>query len=641
MTRFPAASGAPAPGPFLYRPHIDGLRAVAVVAVVVYHAFPAALPGGFAGVDVFFVISGFLISQILYREFAAPGARGLAVIGHFYSRRVRRIFPALIVVLAACYALGFSLLLPAEFERLCLHIAGAAGFFVNFLFARETGYFAPEAAANPLLHLWSLGVEEQFYLVWPLAIWLAVRCRVKFLPVAVFLAVFSFCWNTHRPETAAAAAATFFLPQNRLWELLLGAIAAALYSPRAAAGPARPALGNALSIFGLLLIALGLVVLRDRMDLPNAWTLLPTLGTACVVCSEGSAWINRHVLSRRLPVGIGLISYPLYLWHWPLLSFARSALDHPEAPAVKAVAILAAVLLAWLTYLLIESPIRRRAARPRTVALLLGAMLPVAAVSCFSYRREGFPARFPAMMRQLADFNYDASPWKRSGYYLLDGEDETDFKREAGNADHHQPTLYLWGDSHAAGLYPGLEKYFGSRYEIVQRTSANLAPFVEDPANSSTHARINRSILEAIRREKPACVVLEANWPQYEWSNIGPTIAALRQAGIGHIVLVGPLPHWVVSLPQQVCNYVRQHHGEPVPLRLKTGLEAAPMRIDREMAAFSARLGVEYISPCGILGNQDGFLVRVGDSADSLTAYDYGHLTAAGSLYLGAHFPPL
>jgi len=633
-----------------YRPHIDGLRAVAVLAVVGYHAFPAAVPGGFIGVDIFFVISGFLISTILYREFAAPGSRGLGVILNFYGRRVRRIFPALIVVLLACYVLGFRTLLPSEFKLLSLHVAASAGFFVNIIFAGESGYFNGESAANPLLHLWSLGVEEQFYLLWPLVIWLLVRCRIKLLPAAVFLAAFSFCWNAHKPETSAATAAAFFLPQNRLWELLIGSIAAIVFPllPQAALGggptPCYPhgghALANILSGLGLVLIGLGLWLITNKMDLPNRWTLLPTVGAACIVCSGETAWVNRRILSLRILVWIGLISYPLYLWHWPLLSFARNALDHPDSPLLKAAAIAASVLLAWLTYRLIENPIRHGAHRRRKIACLLGAMLPVAGLGYYSYHRDGFPSRFPPLMQELSHFDYDASPWKRPGYYLLDGEDETDFKRDRSPAP-GKPTLYLWGDSHAAGLYPGLEEFFGRKYEIVQRTSANLAPFTEDPVSSSTHARINRFILDAIAREKPACVVLEANWPQYEWRNIAPTIAALRAAGIQHIVLVGPLPHWIVSLPQQLCNYVRKHRDEPVPMRLKTGLQPEPMQIDAAMAAFAAQVGVEYISPCRILENQDGFLVRVGDTADSLVAFDYGHLTAAGSKYLAAHFPQL
>jgi peptidoglycan/LPS O-acetylase OafA/YrhL len=166
-----------------YRPDIDGIRALAVLMVIVFHAFPAALGGGFIGVDIFFVISGFLISTILFAEFGRPDAGGLRVIGDFYSRRIRRIFPSLVVVLAACYALGFYRLLPDEFKRLGLHIAASAGFFQNLLLAREAGYFDYESFSKPLLHLWSLGIEEQFYLFWPLLIWLATSLRIRLLPM--------------------------------------------------------------------------------------------------------------------------------------------------------------------------------------------------------------------------------------------------------------------------------------------------------------------------------------------------------------------------------------------------------------------------------------------------------------------------
>jgi hypothetical protein len=389
-----------------------------------------------------------------------------------------------------------------------------------------------------------------------------------------------------------------------------------------------------------VLIGLGLGFITDKMELPNQWTLLPTIGAACVVCSDESAWINRRILSLRGLVWIGLISYPLYLWHWPLLSYSQIALDNPDSAALKAAAIVASVALAWLTCQFVENPLRHGAHGRRKVAWLVGAMIPVAAAGYLTYRQNGFSSRFPPLIQELSNFSYDASAWKRQGYYLAYGEDESDFRRDTSPAARAKPTLYLWGDSHAAALYPGLEESFGAQYDIVQRTAGNLAPFINDAASSSTHARINWFVFEAIKREKPACVVLAGNWPQYQWKTIGGTIAALHAAGIQHVVLVGPVPHWKISLPQQLCNYARRHQHEPVPLRLKTGLMPEPPEIDADMAVLSGQWGVEYISPCHILGNADGFLVRTGESANSLVAFDYGHLTAAGSRYLVAHFPP-
>ena len=630
-----------------YQPQIDGLRAIAILAVVGYHAFPAAVPGGFIGVDIFFVISGFLISGILYREFGEPRSRGGRVIMNFYARRVRRIFPGLILILLAGYALGFLLLLPGEFEKLCQDLVGGAGFCLNFLLAGEAGYFNRASAANPLLHLWSLAVEEQFYLVWPLVIWVVARCRIRFLPVAVFLGGLSYFWNAHKSEAAVAAA--FYLPQMRLWELLIGAIVAALLQPETGAGTGRPtrAAGltggrgaNLLALAGLALVGAGMLFITDRMGLPNAWTLLPTLGTACLLAAGESAWVNRRVLSLPPLVWVGLISYPLYLWHWPLLSFSLLDLDHPDSVWLKAGLVLAAVALAWLTTAFIEQPLRHGGRVAGKVAGLLVAMAAVAGLGAYAHYRHGFPSRFPPLIQELAHLSYDPATGQRSGYFLSDGEDETYFQSATDPAARRKPKLYLWGDSHAAALYPGLQEAFGAKYDIVQRTAGNLAPFTAAGGDAqATHARINAFILASIRQDRPAGVILEANWPEWGWAGVVQTIADLKAAGVPRIVLVGPVPQWEVSLPQQLGNYARRHRDQPVPTRLQTGLRPEPLRIDAAMAAWCAGAGIEYVSPCQILENQDGFLVRLGDTGDSLIAFDYGHLTVTGSRYLAAHFP--
>ncbi len=564
---------------------------------------------------------------------------------------MRRIFPGLVLVLLAGFALGFLLLLPGEFDKLCRDVAASAGFCLNFLLAGESGYFNRASAANPLLHLWSLAVEEQFYLFWPLVIWAAARWRIRFLPVAVFLAALSYFWNAHKSEAAVAAA--FYLPQMRLWELLVGAIVAALFHPRTAQGPgpglsARPAgmagrrAANLLALSGVALIGASLLLITDRMGAPNAWTLLPTLGTACLLAAGASAWVNRRVLSLPLLVWIGLISYPLYLWHWLLLSFSLLALEHPDAVPLKMALVLTAVALAWLTTAFVEPPLRRGGRVAGKIALLLGSMAAVAGLGGYAHYRHGFPSRFPPLVQELSRLSQDPATGQRPGYFLSDGEDETYFQNAADHATGRKPKLYLWGDSHAAALYPGLQEAFGAKYDIVQRTAGNLAPFTAEAGDAqATHARINTFILNSIRQDRPAGVILEANWPEWGWTGAVQTIRDLKAAGVSRIVLVGPVPQWEVSLPQQLGNYARKHRDLPVPTRLQTGLRPEPLRLDTAMSAWCADAGVQYVSPCRILGNQDGFLVRLGDTADSLIAFDYGHLTVTGSRYLAAHFPQL
>jgi peptidoglycan/LPS O-acetylase OafA/YrhL len=311
-----------------YRADIDGLRAAAVIAVVMFHAFPSTLSGGFLGVDVFFVISGFLISTIIFGSLE----RRAFSFTEFYARRARRIFPALLIVLVAVYAFGWFALVDAEYKQLGKHVAGAAAFVANVVFWREAGYFDTTASAKPLLHLWSLGIEEQFHLLWPMLAWTARKRPRHLLILTALLAVVSFGINVVTVKTNSVAA--FYLPHTRIWELLCGSLLAWL-SLRGSAGAASSIAGAAPSIHvtggiahlpsiaGALLLAGGIWRINQELSFPGIWALVPVAGTLLLIAAGPSAVINRTLCSWRPMVWIGLISYPLYLWHWPLLSFAR------------------------------------------------------------------------------------------------------------------------------------------------------------------------------------------------------------------------------------------------------------------------------------------------------------------------------
>ncbi|MDP3004588.1 acyltransferase, partial [Methylotenera sp.] len=214
-----------------YRPDIDGLRAVAVLSVVIYHAFPKFIRGGFIGVDIFFVISGFLISTIIFGSLERNSFNFI----EFYSRRIKRIFPALLLVLTASFVFGWFALLADEYKQLGKHIAGGAGFISNFLFWKESGYFDNAAETKPLLHLWSLGIEEQFYIVWPLLLWLAWKKRFNLLTITILVAVISFALNISKVHSDAVAA--FYSPQTRFWELLVGSVLAYMTMHRRSLSP--------------------------------------------------------------------------------------------------------------------------------------------------------------------------------------------------------------------------------------------------------------------------------------------------------------------------------------------------------------------------------------------------------------------
>lgn len=353
-----------------YRPDIDGLRAIAVTAVVFFHAFPNLLPGGFVGVDVFFVISGYLITGIILREQNA----GKFSLVAFYMKRARRIFPALSLVLAACLAAGWFLLLPDEYALLGKHTAGGSAFIANLVFMSEAGYFDISGTFKPLLHLWSLGIEEQFYLIWPALLMLAPLLKVPKAPIIATIAAISFAyclWLMGANHTEA-----FYMPISRFWELMLGA-GLAVTAARGALPTGRMA--DLLAVVGLVLVLAAMFIVREDSGFPAPFALLPVVGTALLIWSGANSVINRAVLARSPFVAIGLVSYPLYLWHWPLLAFPAILASGETSDLVRGVAVIASLLLAVLTYRGFELPLRRAFSLRE---LAIGSTAALVAIGC-------------------------------------------------------------------------------------------------------------------------------------------------------------------------------------------------------------------------------------------------------------------
>jgi peptidoglycan/LPS O-acetylase OafA/YrhL len=455
-----------------YRADIDGLRAIAVLSVIGFHAFPAWVKGGFVGVDIFFVISGFLISSIIMRNLET----GTFSFTEFYARRIKRIFPALILIMAACFAFGWFVLLPDEYMQLGKHIAAGAGFVSNLVFWQEAGYFDNAAQTKPLLHLWSLGIEEQFYIVWPFLLWLGWKLRSNLLAIAIVIAAISFALNIVKADSDAVAA--FYSPQTRFWELMAGSILAYMLMHKQnmfvqlsnwfgieseKRGPEQPEdstlkmLRSGASLLGATLIAFGvLIIVKDR-QFPGWWALLPTFGALLVIWAGTHSWLNRVVLSHRLMVWFGLISYPLYLWHWPILSFARIIEAGDPSIGFRIAAIFISIVLAWLSYELIERPIRF--ARPSSfkVILLFISMILVGYLGFNTYNREGLPFRsnFKEQQNKIDDLALRES---KLVYFKCPDK----FQLSPPHLEYciltadRAPTYALFGDSHAEHLISGI-----------------------------------------------------------------------------------------------------------------------------------------------------------------------------------------
>jgi peptidoglycan/LPS O-acetylase OafA/YrhL len=382
-----------------YRPDIDGLRTVAVLSVAGYHFFPDLVKGGFVGVDIFFVISGFLIGGILLDMLIEERFSLL----EFYGRRVRRILPALILVMTACLAFGWFALLPDDYQNLGKHTAGGAGFIANLMFWKEAGYFDVAAERKLLLHLWSLGIEEQFYIVFPLVLWGLWRKNLRPVTCIVLLCWLSYRWNiaTYKKDPIF----DFYAPVTRFWELLAGVLLALwerrsitatnitasfpnwcgslwctltdkarklCFRDAAQAKTEGGALRSFISLLGLILLVLAMYNAKtDRF--PGKQALIPVLGAVCLIAAGSKAWCNRALLSHKPIVWIGLISYPLYLWHWPLLSYARIILGKMPHRDFRIGLILLAFVLATLTYFCVERPVRfgKRARGIKAMALVV------------------------------------------------------------------------------------------------------------------------------------------------------------------------------------------------------------------------------------------------------------------------------
>ncbi|VFR39843.1 O-antigen acetylase [plant metagenome] len=438
-----------------YRPDIDGLRAIAVSVVVLFHAFPALLPGGFIGVDIFFVISGYLISSILYKSMEA----GTFSLADFYARRVKRIFPALLLVLVSSLVAGWFLLFPDEYKELGKHVAGGAAFVSNLVLWNEAGYFDVTAEKKPLLHLWSLGIEEQFYFFWPLALWLAWKLRLNFLLLAVAAMAVSFFLNIQNIGTDPVS--VFYLPQMRMWELLIGASIAYLqWRGRRLPMPALAmAASNLLSVAGAALIAYGLYTITKETPFPGTAAVAPAMGAALLIACGPNAYLNRWILSSRLFVWIGLISYPLYLWHWPLLSFAHIIIGEALPLRVAQLAVGVSVVLAILTYFLVEKPLRHAEFR-WIVPGLAGVMLLLGIAGYDIFKKDGLTERALIKESALRNSQFVGPLWKYT-------KNDTCLKRypfpEASDygwwfcvaSKDAPPTLLLLGSSFANHHYAG------------------------------------------------------------------------------------------------------------------------------------------------------------------------------------------
>lgn len=567
MTFKPTTPSNPNPsGHHQYRPDIDGLRAIAVLLVIGFHAF--GIQAGFVGVDIFFVISGYLISSIIFGDLKL----GQLSILEFYQRRIKRIFPALLTVLLFCFGLGWFTLLADEFSQLNKHIAAGLGFVSNLLLLSESGYFDSTSTSKILLHLWSLGIEEQFYIFWPLLLLLLwKRCGLPtqasfgnylpgrawsahLLPACIgLLIVLSFVLNVAFIQSNPSA--TFYLPFTRFWELLIGAALAY----RVVVSKKSALLFNSSQVnssLGFSLLVVANIFINDRSAFPGWWALLPTLGAALLISSNQDAWFNRVILSNRVLVWFGLISYPLYLWHWPLLTFARILDGGRQTPSGVRIAMVGlAILFAWLTYRFIERPIRFNKNSFFTPIKLLGMGLVLLMVSSYVYLNHGLVNRAAA---QLSIANEGDIGHDEFRTYLHARSNYCEYKDAAPQTcvekfSSFKEIIAVVGDSHAEHILLGLSDAMPSTAFMLFDTNQTL-PFVSSSLSNhfldviNNNQKINSVLLVAYWHLRKQLLVPDTSYFQ----EILPTVKKLS-AHHKKVFLVDGTPNF--SFLPSKCKY--------------------------------------------------------------------------------------
>jgi peptidoglycan/LPS O-acetylase OafA/YrhL len=642
-------------GSTAYRSDIDGLRAIAVLSVIAFHIAPERFRGGFVGVDIFFVISGFLISSIIYRELES----GTFSIVEFYVRRIRRIYPALFLVLSFVCVAGWMLLLPTEFVALGKQVIGGSAFVANFVLWWQSGYFSPEAALKPLLHLWSLGVEEQYYLIFPLICILSYRSRSRWTMPAAFLAIAAISMFLNVAFVSRYSAATYFLPFSRLWELFAGAglsLCQQRNSQASWVGPLFARWRHGAGLLGLALLAVSIFCIDQLDAFPGWWALLPTLGAVLLIVAGPSSLINRYVLSCKPAVFVGLISYPLYLWHWPFLSFMKVAYsdwDIQLSHIQKGAMMLLAFLLAYLTYRFIELPIRQvkgRARRRKGALLLLGCVSLAGTFGALVIVNRGFPARLPSAVVAL-DHDYaddDSNLWRDGTCFLRPDQSAASFSDnclDTKEGQTNRPLVFVWGDSHAADLFPGfraLQHQSGVR--LAQYTSSSCAPILglKMPDRPACFA-VNNAVINRIRELRPDIVVLSANWdyrdPDHDSASranrLQQTIGLIEAAGVKRVVVVGTAPFWKIPVPGLLIGELRRNQYHSVAHRL--GRDLLAPHDDALVKAATQNAGGVYLSVFEYLCDQTSCLVTTGPGWRDLVTYDNSHFTEHGSLIVAQH----
>ena len=614
----PGAAAIANPNSPRYRADIDGLRAIAVVVVILSHAGVGVFGGGFVGVDVFFVISGFLIHRDLLRR---VNEGRFSFVG-FYGRRLRRTIPALVVTCGVTLLASLVVLMPGDLDEMARSLVGTIFLVPNIVFLTQTGYFDQAAAEKPLLHTWSLGVEEQFYLLAPFLVLALARIswsRRRAALAILFVAALGFSVGLQ----AVAPAAAFYLMPARVFELLIGVALAEGLMP-AIQTRWRAELLVALGLAGL---AVSVLVFSEALPHPGWPTLLPCLSTAAIIhVGLTRQTLVGRALGLRGPALVGLVSYSLYLWHWPILVLARYA-DLPATPgwiAGEAVLLFALAAASWR---FVEQPFRTPGSfwqRRAPILVPLGGAVLVGC-SALVIASQGLPRRFPPDVASVAGFYAyrDQKPFREGRCFVTSADSLADYDRAGCLAEATDaPNVLLLGDSHAAHLWTGLRETWPD-VNFLQATASGCKPVLGTTGASRCTSLMKDAFGSFIPAHRLDALVIAALWDEADIAPLLATVAAMKPF-VRKIVVFGPVPRYDRPIATLLARSLLRGDLAAVSRHLLPGTAV----LDAQMRAAVAPVAT-YVSTYDALCPAK--TCRLFVTAGVPMQFDYHHLTAPGA----------
>lgn len=611
-----------------YRADIDGLRALAVLPVLFFHFHIKLFSGGFVGVDIFFVISGYLITQIIFADLK----RDRFSIVTFYERRIRRIFPALLTVLAVTTLVAFTVLLPAEVEDYGKSLMAATISFSNVYFWSESGYFDAPASLKPLLHTWSLGVEEQFYLLFPLLMAWLYRNHRRYLPhVLIVAALASFGAAVYVMQTNPSSA--FYLPHLRAWELMIGAMLAIGMFPPLLKSWQRELAASV----GFALIVFAVLTYTAATPFPGLNAVAPCVGAALILAAgqHGTTVVGR-VLSLKPIVWVGLISYSLYLWHWPVIVFQNTnalIVSGLSPRATKVVLFALCLLLAWLSWRFIEGPFRAGPRKPSRAFIFKAALagsIAAIALGASAIALDGLPSRFkPEALKAASFLQYKGTNPNPAKCFIQATNKFEDFNQT--NCLHQDPkkkNYLLIGDSHANHFWRGLAA--DPSINVMQASASLCTPTIDQrlDADPGCTRLMNYMFSDFLPKHQVDKLIIAAYWKESDIPAVKRTLAWAKQRNI-EVILFGPIVVYDSPLPRILATAIQQNDTTVIAShRIQTVQE-----LDNKMKAVALAENTAYVSLYDQICPAGG-QCRVYAQPGIPLLYDYGHLTEEGSLLL-------